>query len=66
MRHIALTSYRDGPCNGAIEVVQRSAEPRPLRLPILGAPPPEAVTQEWMCQRCGQRWLREPLPQEAL
>lgn len=66
MRHIALVSFAEGPCNGTIDMVQRRAEPQPFRLPILGAPAQEPVTSEWLCQRCGQRWQREPLPQEAL
>jgi len=67
VRHIALTSFSDGPCNGQIEVRQLASErTASLRLPILGAPPAPSATQEWHCTRCGQRWAREPLPQEAL
>ena len=67
MRHIALTSFADGPCNGAIEVqALQQNRPTVLHLPILGAQPVASATHEWRCLRCGQRWLREPLPQEAL
>jgi len=66
VRHIALTGFGDGACNGNIERVARPPQAQPFRLPILGAPQPEPLTEEWLCQRCGQRWQREPLPQEAL
>ncbi|MBL9003852.1 MAG: hypothetical protein JNJ46_06380 [Myxococcales bacterium] len=69
MRHIALTGFAQGPCNGLIEMRQLARPPVPeplLRLPILGASPTSPVTQEWLCTRCGQRWPHEPLPQEAL
>lgn len=67
MRHIAVTSFSDGPCNGLIEerpiLAERAAV---VRLPILGAGSAKAATQEWQCRRCGQRWSHEPLPQDAL
>ena len=63
MRHIELTGFSDGACNGHIERVAPAAGAA-FRLPILGAPQPESLTEEWLCQRCGQRWQREPLPQK--
>lgn len=67
MRHIALSTYAEGPCNGTIEMRELPvvAAPR-LSLPILGASQQAAPTAEWVCGRCGKRWLREPLPDEAL
>lgn len=67
MRHIAVTSFSDGPCNGLIEERPILAAPAAVvRLPILGAGSATAAIQEWQCTRCGQRWPHEPLPQDAL
>jgi hypothetical protein len=70
MRHIALLGF-DGPCNGLVTYVpaspQKDAGERPHRsLPIFGAKPMEPPQGEWVCDRCGQRWSLEPLPQEVL
>ncbi len=48
MRHIALSSYVDGPCNGTIEMkaLSQPAAPR-LSLPILGAAPMDAPRGCW-------------------
>ena len=72
MRHITLPSFDAPPCNGEIHFIPLSPKdeaPSPHRsLPILGqrivadGPP----SGEWVCGRCGQKWSREPLPQDAL
>lgn len=72
MRHIALLSADAPPCNGEIRHLPPSANKpatanRPYpSLPILGAPAQSEPVGEWVCDRCGMKWQREPLPQEAL
>lgn len=72
MRHITLRGYDSAPCGGELTRVQAAApdksatrDPR-LSLPILGKSEPKETMWEWVCERCGQRWSGEPLPDEAL
>lgn len=70
MRHITLRGYGSTPCGGELARVPAPAgqprrDPR-LSLPILGKSEPKEAMWEWVCERCGQRWSGEPLPDEAL
>jgi len=70
LRHISIAGFGGSPCHGHISRVESAApvaNPRRL-LPILGAPEGAASSPRasWVCERCGQRWDREPLPEEAL
>jgi hypothetical protein len=70
LRHISISGFGGSPCNGRLLQVESSAPvANPRRsLPILGAPSgsPSPLVLTWVCERCGQRWEREPLPEEAL
>ncbi len=64
MRHIEIKGFAEPPCHGTVIEVVPSADPRRLRLPIIGRP--AHPDKEWRCERCGQHWTAEPQPEEAL
>lgn len=72
MRHITILAFGGPPCNGLIKYTAPRETTSPTRLapgrslPILSNAPPPRDAGEWVCERCGKIWSREPLPEEAL
>lgn len=65
MIHIEVERYGEPPCGGEVREAPLRGAPGPgeglRRLPLYGAAP----LRGWLCQRCGRRWEREPLPGEV-
>lgn len=67
MQHIEVTGYGAVPCQGEVREVAVEQPARPRSLPIYqSGGGSDGPARAWECTRCGKRWTREPLPDEAL